>query len=104
MGWLINLIAVIVSLVSVAIVLGHDGYLALLSNAAKKRAGGKPVGDWVKSRVPVAAGTSIGAVLAALMTTGGVGMDIVAILLGAGSGAVAYQALETTRKRYATRK
>lgn len=43
MDWLVNLIAVIVALASVLAALGHVGYLALLNNAAGKRAGGAPV-------------------------------------------------------------
>lgn len=102
MEWLINLIAVIVSLASLVVVLGHDGYLALLRNAANKRAGGKPTADWVKSRLPIAGGTTLGAIIAVLLATGGVFPDILSILLGAGTGTVAYGALETTRKKYQT--
>jgi hypothetical protein len=103
MGWLINLIAVVVSLLGLLIALGHDGYLAMLTNVARKRPGGEPVAKWVQGRVPVAAGTTLGAIVALLLTNGGVGTDLLGLVLGAGSGIVAYSALDTTRKRLSSR-
>jgi hypothetical protein len=102
MDWLVNLIAVIVALASVLAALGHVGYLALLNNAAGKRAGGTPVAQYVKSRWAVAGGTTAASLFAWLLTAGGTGLDIVAIIVAAGSGAVATKALQSTRDRYRT--
>jgi len=75
----------------------------MLTNAAKKRPGGEPVARWVQGRIPVAAGTTLGAIVALLLTNGGVGSDLLGLLLGAGSGVVAYTALDTTRKKLSSR-
>jgi hypothetical protein len=96
----LNLIAVLVALGGLLAALGHGGYLAMLGSAANRRAGGEPVSQYVRSRTPVAAATVGVALLALLLTTGGFGADILAILAGAGSGVVAYQALQNTRTRY----
>ena len=102
MDWLVNLIAVIVALASVLAALGHVGYLALLNNAAGKRAGGAPVAQYVKSRWAVAGGTTAASLFAWLLTAGGPGLDIFAIIVAAGSGVVATKALQSTRDRYRT--
>lgn len=102
MEWLVNLIAVIVALASVLAALGHVGYLAMLNSAAGKRAGGAPVSQYVRSRWAVAGGTTAASLFAWLLTSGGSVLDIVAILVAAGSGAVATKALQSTRDRYRT--
>ena len=102
MDWLVNLIAVIVALASVLAALGHVGYLAMLNNAAGKRAGGAPVAQYVRSRWAVAGGTTAAALFAWLLTAGGPGLDILAMIVAAGSGVVATKALQSTRDRYRT--
>jgi hypothetical protein len=96
----LNLIAVLAALAGLLAAAAHGGYLWMLGSAANRRAGGEPVGDYVRSRVPMAGVTLGVALLALLLTTGGAGADILAILAGAGSGVVAYQALQSTRTRY----
>ncbi|GAB3005065.1 hypothetical protein LWP59_03595 [Amycolatopsis acidiphila] len=97
---MINFIAVVIAIASVLAALGHVGYLALLNNAANKRAGGTPVAEYVRSRWAVAGGTTAASLLAWLFTAGGTGMDIIAILVAAGSGAVAVKALQSTQAKY----
>lgn len=99
-GDMINLIAILVAIASVLAALGHVGYLALLNNAANKRAGGAPVAEYVRSRWPIAGGTTAAALLAWLFTSGSTGMDILAIILAAGSGIVSVKALRSTQAKY----
>ncbi|WP_158881101.1 hypothetical protein [Amycolatopsis anabasis] len=100
MDWIINLIAVVIAIVSVLAALAHVGYLALLNNAANKRAGGSPVAQYVRGRWAVAGGTTAASLLAWLFTAGGTPMDILAIIVAAGSGAVATKALQSTQQKY----
>lgn len=100
MGTVINLIAVVVALAGLVAAVAHGGYLAMLQSAAKKRAGGMPVAQYVRSRWPVAAGTTGLALLALLLTSGPAFADVLAILAGGGSAVVATQALQGTRQRY----
>lgn len=100
MEWIVNLVAVLIAVASVLASLGHAGYLALLNSAAKKRAGGSPVAQYVRSRWAIAGGTTAASLLALLLTAGGPGMDILAIILAAGSGAVATKALQSTQAKY----
>src|SRR5699024_354653 len=80
MGFIINLIAIIIAIASVVAALGHLGYLAMLNNAAKQRAGGGPITEYVRGRWPVAGGTAAASLIAWLFTMGGSTMDIIAIL------------------------
>ena len=102
MSTVLHLIAVIVALVGLVAAVAYDGYLALLQSAARKRAGGGPVAQYVRSRLPVAAAPTAVALLALLLTSGGAFADVLAVLAGAGSGVVASQALQSTRERYRT--
>jgi hypothetical protein len=97
---MLDLIALIVVIVALVGALAHVGYLALLNSAAKRRAGGGPVTQYLSSRWPVAGITTAGAVIAGLFSLGGGFLDVLAILLGAASGGVAIKALESTQKKY----
>jgi hypothetical protein len=101
-GVVLNIVAVVIVLVGLVAAIAHGGYLAMLSSAARKRAGGEPVAAYVRSRAPLAGGTVLAALIALLMTSGGPALDVLAIIVGAGSGVVARQALENTRRRYRT--
>jgi hypothetical protein len=100
MDWIINLIAVVVAIASVLAALGHVGYLALLNNAATKRAGGSPVAQYVRGRWVIAGSTTAASLLAWLLTAGPTGADILAIILAGGSGVVATKALQSTQAKY----
>jgi hypothetical protein len=100
MGALVHLVAVLVALIGLLAALAHDGYLALLGSAARKRAGGSPIAQYVRSRYAIAGVTTAVALLALLLTSGGFFPDVLAIIAGGGSGLVAYQALQSTRQRY----
>jgi hypothetical protein len=97
---MLNVIAFLVALAGFLAAAAHGGYLAMLGSAAARRAGGEPVSQYVRSRVPVAAVTLAVALLALLLSTGGTTGDILAILAGAGSGMAGYQALQSTRTRF----
>lgn len=102
MGTVIHLLAVIVALIGLVAAVAHDGYLAMLASAARKRAGGGPVAQYVRSRWPIAGATTGVALLAMLMTSGNAFLDVLAIAAGAGSAVVSNQALQSTRQRYRT--
>lgn len=97
---MVHLIAVLAALAGLLTALGHGGYLAMLGSAANRRAAGDPVNQYVRSRVPMAVATLGVALFALLLTTGGSFADVLAIVAGAGSGVVAYQALQGTRARF----
>lgn len=97
---MINFIAVVIAIASVLAALGHVGYLALLNNAARKRAGGAPIAEYVRGRWAVAGGTTAASLFAWLLTSGGTAMDILAIVIAVGSGTVATKALQWTQAKY----
>ncbi|MBV9161417.1 MAG: hypothetical protein JO281_07690 [Pseudonocardiales bacterium] len=96
----LNLIAVLAALAGLLAAAAHGGYLAMLGSAANRRTGGEPVSQYVRSRVPLAAVTLGVALLALLLASHGPAADVLAILAGAGSGVVGYEALQRTRTRY----
>ncbi|MCG3757847.1 MULTISPECIES: hypothetical protein [Amycolatopsis] len=97
---MINLIAVIIAIASVLAALGHVGYLALLNNAAGKRAGGAPVAQYVRSRWALAGGATAASLFAWLLTSGNVVLDVLAIVIAVGSGATSMKALQSTQAKY----
>lgn len=101
MGTVFGIVAAVVALIGLLAALGHVGYLAMLNSAAKKRgAVGGSTTDYVNSRWKVAGGTTAVAAVALLLTTGGLVPDALGLVLGAGAGIAAKQALDSTRTRF----
>lgn len=101
-GSMLELIAVIIALAGLVAALAHDGYLALLGSAASRRAGGEPIARYVRGRWALAGTTTVAGLLSLLLATGGGFAEVLAILVGAGTGAVATKALQSTRERFRT--
>ncbi|GGS23745.1 MULTISPECIES: hypothetical protein [Actinokineospora] len=96
-----GLIALIVVVVALVVTLGHAAYLGLLNAAAKKKgAAGSQVARDVRARLPVAGATAAGALLAGLISSGSGFADVLAILLAAGSAAIAGSAQVAAQQRY----
>lgn len=101
METIVNVIAVVIAIVAVLAAVGHTAYLALLNNAANRRAGGAPVAQYIRGRWPIAVGTTAVAAVAWLMTSAdSVPIDVLAILVAGTSGAVAAKSLRSTQERY----
>jgi len=97
---MLDFIAVIIALASLVAALGHDGYLFMLGSAARKRAGGEPVTNYVRSRWAIAGATTVGALVGLLLANGNIVIDILSIVVSLGSGTVALNALQTTRTKF----
>lgn len=96
-----NFVAVIVVLAGLLAALAHDGYLAMLGSVARKRAGGEPVSNFVRSRWLVAGGTTGVALLALLLVSAdSTFLDVVALLGGGGAGFAAVKSLQSTQQRF----
>ncbi|MFB9907150.1 hypothetical protein [Allokutzneria oryzae] len=96
----LHLIAVIVAVLAVVAAVVHGGYLAMLSSAAKRRAGAAHISQWVSGRWGIVGLTGGVALLSLFLTGGGAFLDVVAILTGAGSGVAATKALQETQQRF----
>lgn len=104
MGVAFGIVATVVALVGLLAALGHVGYLAMLSSAARRRgAAGDSTSAYVDGRWKVAGGTTAVALLGLLLTSGGVVPDVLGLLLGGGAGIAAKQALDSTRTQFRTR-
>lgn len=96
-----GIIAVLIALAGLLVALGHVGYLAMLNNAAKKRGvAGGTTAEYVSGRWKVAGGTAGVALLGLLLTNGGLGADVIGVLLAGGAGVAAKGALDTTRAQF----
>ena len=101
MGTVFGIVAALIAVVGLIAALGHVGYLAMLSNAAKKRGlSGGSTEEYVNGRWKVAGGTAGVALLGVLLTSGGTFPDMLGLLLGGGAGIAAKQALDSTRTRF----
>lgn len=101
MGALFGLVAFLVALVGLLTTLGNAAYLAMLSSAATKRGiSGESTLDHVRGQRAKAGLLAVLALIGLLCTSGGVGLDVVGLVLGAGSGLAGYRALDGTRRRF----
>ena len=100
---MIDLIATIVAIAGLVSAGGAAAYLGLLQNAAGKRgaAGAPIVADVRKRWIPVLVAVA-GAVIALILTGGQTFADIMAIVVGGGSGAFAAKQLTDVRDEYRT--
>lgn len=100
MGAVVGLVALLITLASVAVAGGHMGYLAMLNKAAQKRAGGQPAAEFARKRFPIA-GVGLGVTVVALLFAigGNTGADIFAILLGAGGGFASLKSLQSSQQK-----
>lgn len=97
----VGIVAFLVALVGLLAALGHVGYLAMLNSAARRRgAVGATTAEYVNGRWKVAGGTAAVAAFALLLTSGGLPLDIIGLLLGGGAGLAAKQSLDGTRARF----
>lgn len=95
-----EIIALLVALVAVLAAGGNGGYLALLGNAATKRAGTAEVSSYVRGKAPVAAGAGVAALLSLVLVGGA---PLLAIVLGVVGAGLAGSQLQATRTRFAGR-
>lgn len=94
-------IAFLIALVGVLITLGHGGYLLALGSAAKrKRAGGEAAQRLTRSRWPAALIATVAALIGLAITGGGIGYDIVGVLIAGGSAYAAVRGLQKTHRKF----
>ncbi|MCI2419413.1 hypothetical protein MOQ72_18385 [Saccharopolyspora sp. K220] len=98
---MLSLVAFLVTLAAVLAAAGHAGYLAMLTSAAKKRAGGQPAVDFARKRFPIA-GVGLGVTLLAFLISSGDtwGADVFAMLLGGGGGIASLKALQSSQSKF----
>jgi hypothetical protein len=98
-----GIVFTLIALVGLLAALGHVGYVAMLSNAAKKKgAAGAEIAAYTRTRWPAAGGAAGLALLGLLFTSGGLTMDILGVLLAAGGGLMGWNGLNAERNRYPT--
>ena len=102
MGTVIDLIATIITVLGLLASLGYGGYLLMLSSVASKRPGAAHLAADARSRIPAAGGLALGALVALLLTGGGVPLDVIGLLVGGGVGLVAVNQFQGARKRLAS--
>ncbi|MBV8931808.1 MAG: hypothetical protein JOZ47_00155 [Kutzneria sp.] len=95
---MLEFIAVVLALASLVAAIGYDGYLYLLGSAASRRAGGEPVASYVRSRWPMAGGTTVAALLSLVMASSDDLLSVLAILIAVGSGAAAVRGLRAAQR------
>lgn len=101
MGTVIDLIATIVAILGLLAAVGYGGYLLMLRSVATKRPGASHLAADARKRLPAAGGLTVGALLALLLTNGGVTPDVIGLLLGGGIGLASVNQLQGARKRLA---
>jgi len=102
MGTVIDLIATIITVLGLLASLGYGGYLLMLSSVASKRPGAAHLAADARGRIPAAGGLALGALVALLLTGGGVPLDVIGLLVGGGVGLVAVNQFQGARKRLAS--
>ncbi|MEJ2888180.1 hypothetical protein [Actinomycetospora aeridis] len=102
MGTVIDLIATIVTVLSLLAAVGYGGYLFMISSVASKRPGASHLATDARKRLPAAGGLALGALVALLLVLGdSTAMDVVGLLVGGGVGLAATSQLQSARKRLA---
>lgn len=102
MGTVIDLIATIVTVLGLLAALGYGGYLLMLSSVASKRPGAAHLATDARKKVPAAGGLTLGAIVALLLTGGGVPLDVIGLLVGGGVGLASVNQLQAARRRLAS--
>lgn len=102
MGTVIDLIATIITVLGLLAALGYGGYLLLLSSQAAKRPGANQLATDMRKRLPAAGGLALGAIVALLLTGGGVPLDVIGLLVGGGVGLASVSQLQNARRRLAS--
>jgi hypothetical protein len=103
MGSVIDLIATIVTVLSLLAAVGYGGYLFMITSVASKRPGANHLAADARKRLPAAGGLALGALVAVLIASGeSVPWDVIALLAGGGVGLVAVNQLQGARKRLAS--
>ena len=101
MGLVIDLIATIVAILGLLAAVGYGGYLLMLQSVAAKRPGASHLVADARKRLPAAGGLTLGALVALLLTSGGVTPDVIGLLLGGGVGLFSVNQLQAARRRLA---
>lgn len=102
MGTVVDLVATIVAALGLLAALGHLGYVGLVSGVAGRRPGAADYARSERARLPGAGGLAVAALVALLLTgADSVGIDVVALLLGGGTGLVSAAKFQSARRRLA---
>ena len=100
MGFIIDLIAILIAIVGVLAVVADGTYLKLLDSVAKKRPGGEVTRKYVSKQWPAVGVAAAGSLVALLMTSGGTVLDVLAILVALAAGGAATTQLGNVHKKY----